>query len=271
MPRLYHRNEWYYELAPTSLLEADFERILVQNADIIQPATKIVPYKKTVYAGEFSAQADLAIISDDYREWMVVEVEMVRHSLHGHVIPQVRTLRDAVYGNADATYLAAKDPRLDLALLTEMMRGQPPEVLVIVNKHDEEWSRELSRYSTKMMVFEIYRSEMNHYIFSIDGEPPHLAMDIVSYLKVDQFLSNFLVVASPAALEFKKGVRVPIFIEDQLTEWERLDIRTNCYLAPIGLMPLVRGQTYVLFRNQSGHYAIRPQSREMGRNHVTHA
>ena len=257
MPRLFHRGEWFYELAPTSLLETEFESLLVQNADIIRPGTIVVPYKKTVYAGDDSAQADLAIIGDDYREWLVVEVEMNRHSLHGHVIPQVRTLREASYGQMDASYLADKNPALDAVKLGDMMRGHAPEVLVIVNKPDEEWARELRRYSARMMVFEIFRSDANRYVFSIDGEVPRLAHDIMTHLEVDRMLPNFVVVASPAALDFGKGVRVPIFVNDQLTEWERIDIQTTCYLTAIGRMPLVRGRKYALARTQTGEFAIR--------------
>jgi hypothetical protein len=256
MPKLFHKNEWFYELAPTALPEADFERLLIQNADIIRPNTTIVPYRRTVYAGADSARADLAIISNDYRDWMVVEVEMVRHSLHGHVIPQVRTLRGAAYGQADAEYLSAKNPKLDPDKLRDMMRGHAPEILVIVNKADAEWERELRRYSSRMMAFEIYRSNMNRYVFSIDGDLPRLAHDMLTHLEVDRMLPNFLVVASPAALDFKKGIRVPVFINDQLTEWERIDIQTTCYLAAVGRMPLARDQKYALIKTEDGDYAI---------------
>jgi hypothetical protein len=258
MPRLFHRGEWFYELSPTSLSESEFESLLVQNADIIRPLATIVPYKKTVYAGDDSAQADLAIISNDYRDWIVVEVEMNRHSLHHHVVPQVRTLRGAVYGTADAEYLAAKNVTLDASKLADVMRGEAPEVVVIVNKPDAEWERELRWCGARILVFEIYRSDLNRYVFSIDGELPRLAHDVISRLEFDRFLPRFLTIASPAALDFKVGQRVPIFINDQLTEWERVDIQTTCYITPLGQMPLAHGQKYALVRTEAGQYAIRP-------------
>lgn len=258
MPRLFHKGEWYYELSPTTLLETEFEILLVQNAEIVRPDSRIVPFKRTVYDGEESARADLAIISEDYREWVVVEVEMIRHSLHGHVIPQVRTLRGAAYGSEDADYLATKDEALDREKLGAMMKGLPPEVLVIVNKPDDEWKRELRRYGIQMMVFEIFRSTKNRYIFSVDGELPHLEQDIVTHLECDPLLPRFVTVASPAALEFAHGDKVNIFIDDQLTEWERIDIRNNCYIAPVGKMPLSRGRKYVLAKVGSQEYLIRP-------------
>ena len=265
MPKLYHRNEWFFELAPSSMQESEFEQILIRHASIIRPGTKIVPYKRTVYSGDDSARADLAIISNDYKDWFVVEVEMIRHSLHGHVVPQVRTLRGAAYGQADADYLAAKDNSLDAYKLSQMMKGRSPEILVITNKFDEEWSREIRRYSALMMTMEIYRSDMNHYIFSINGGIPSLGQTVLTFLEVDSLLSNFLVVASPAALELESGVRIPMLFDGQVTEWERVEISSNYYLASVGRMPLVRGAKYVMVRNENDQLSIRiatPKDRE---------
>jgi hypothetical protein len=258
MPRLFHKGEWFYELAPTSLSEKEFEGILVQNVDIIRPNSAIVPFKKTVYAGNNSAQADLAIISNDYRDWLVVEVEMVRHSLYHHVVPQVRTLRGASYGAAEAEYLAARNSMFDPAKLTDVMRGEPPIVVVIVNKPDADWERELRWCGASVMVFEIYRSDLNRYVFSIDGELPQLAHDVITLLEFDRLLPRFLTVASPAKLNFQIGQRLPIFINEQLTEWERVDIQTTCYITPVGRMPLAPGHKYALVQTAAGQYAIRP-------------
>ena len=257
MPKLFHKGEWFYELSPTAFLETEFERLLVQNSEVIQLGSWIIPYKRTVYDGEDSARADLAIVSNDYREWVVVEVEMNRHSLQGHVIPQVRTLRGAAYSSEDAAYLATKNQALDAEKLDEMMKGLPPDILVIVNKPDDEWKRELRRYGVQMMVFEIFRSKMNRYVFSIDGDLPHLARNIITQLEFDPLLPRFLIVASPAALEFKNGECIPIFFEDQMMEWERIDSQNSCYITPLGRMPLSKGQKYALIKVESGEYMIR--------------
>src|SRR5262249_19170669 len=196
MPKMYHRNEWFYELAPAALSESEFESLLVQNADIIRSNTTVVPFKKTVYGPDSSARADLAMISNDYRQWVVVEVEMVRHDLYGHVLPQIRTLREGTYDQEHAAYLGARDTNLDVARLRDMIRGNPPEVLVLVNRPDEEWRREISRYGAHMMIFEVYRSLTNRHIFVIDGELPRLAHDMLTELSFGM-LPRCLAVASP--------------------------------------------------------------------------
>lgn len=257
MPKMFHRNEWFYELSPSALSESEFESLLLQNGEIIRPNTRVVPFKKTVYAGEASARADLAMIAHDYRSWVVVEVEMTGHNLYGHVMPQVRTLREGHYGQDHAAYLASRDSGLDSAKLSDMLRGSAPEVLVIVNKFDHEWFRELHRYGAHLMVFEIFRSQTNRHIFAIDGELPRLSHDVLSELSFTA-LPRCLAVASPAALDVGVGGRMQIFIEGQLTYWERFNTATSVYLSAIGNMPIEPGQRYVLVRMDGGHYAIRP-------------
>lgn len=258
MPRLFHRNEWFFELSPTALAESEFESLLVQSAEIIRPGHRIVPFKKTAYAGDRSARADLAILANDYRHWAVVEVEMIRHDLHSHVIPQVRTLNEANYTAGHAQYLAARNSMLDVQKIAEMMRGEAPEVLVLVNKYDDEWAREIRRYGAHMMVFEIFRSETsNRHIFAIDGELPNHAHDVLSELSFS-LMPRLLSVSSPAVLGFQPGEQKAVFIDGQVTYWERFDTATSCYLTPVGSMPIAPGFKYALMRTESGQLEIRP-------------
>ena len=213
MPRLYHEGEWFDEISPSALAEAEFEDLLIQNAAIIRPNALIVPFKKTVHSPEGSARADLAMISTDYRHWVVVEVEMSRHDLYSHVIPQVRKLREARYTQEHIAYIYDRCPYLDLGRLSDMVRGDPPDVLVIANKPNLEWKTEVRRYGGHMMVFRIFRSAFNKTIFVIDGEPPKLAYNFLSELSFG-LLPRCLVVSSPAMLPVEPGVPFSVLIEE---------------------------------------------------------
>lgn len=261
MPRLYHKGEWFDEISPSALAEAEFESLLVSNAEIIRTDSVIVPFKKTVYSPDGSARADLAIISTDYRHWVVVEVELAKHDLYGHVIPQVRTLREASYTQECVSYIHSKCPSMDPEQLAQMMLGDPPDVLVLVNKPDEEWRKELRRYGAHMMVFEIFRSLNNRHIFIIDGEPPRLTQSVLSELSFG-LLPRCLNVSSPAALPVAPGETFAVLIEEQLTYWERFQTATGVYLSPVGTMPIAPGQKYALLRTESGQYAIRALTRK---------
>lgn len=256
MSRLFHRGEWFVELSPTALSETEFESLLIQNSTIVRAECRIVPFKKTVYADGESARADLAIIADDYREWVVVEVEMQRHDLHRHVVPQINTLRKGVYGQEHASYLASKCRDLDAAKISAMLRGEAPEVLVLVNKYDDEWGREIRRYGAHMMTFEIYRSEQsNKHIFAINGELPALSQDVLSELSFG-LVPRCLSVKSPARLDFEPGERVSILVDGQMTFWERFDTANQCFVTPIGTMPIKQGRKYALVRMENQQYAI---------------
>lgn len=256
MPKLFHREEWYHGISPTSMLEAEFEHLLMQHSSVLREDAWLLPFKKTVRATDSTAQADLALISRNYRDWTVIEVEMNRHSLHNHVIPQVRTLKTGLYGPEHADYLASKEPELDREKLYDVMRGEDPSVLVIVDRPDPEWARELVREGAQLVVFEIFRSEKLQYIFSLDGEIKTGAEHVLSELTPDPFLPNMVVVGSPAMLGFASGERKPIFFEGFLSEWERIDIRTNCYITTTGQMPLKKGMRYALVMNGDGRHEI---------------
>jgi hypothetical protein len=254
---MYHRNEWFFELSRTALSESEFESLLIQNAVLLRPHSTIVPFKKTVYNGESSARADLAIVANDYRSWTVVEAELLEHDLYRHVIPQIRTLQGAKYGIEYAEYLARQNPNFDEKKLIDMLRGDPPHVLTLVDKPDEEWRREVSRYGAYMMVFEIFRSDSNRHIFVIDGDAPRVAADVLTELTFGP-LPRCLYVSSPAALNFETGTQIPIFINGEITMWERFHTASRVYLSPVGVMPIKQGVKYALSKTENGHLQIHP-------------
>src|SRR5207244_8086 len=97
MARILLGDEWFEELATTSLYETEFEKILFQEAARIFPEYHLVPFKCIVLSDDGDAKADFASIHKDYRSWWVVEAEMGHHSLSAHVVPQVRRLSRANY------------------------------------------------------------------------------------------------------------------------------------------------------------------------------
>ena len=117
-----------------------------------------------------------------------------------------------------------------------MMRGDSPDVLVIVNKPDDEWQKELRRYGVHMMVFEIFRSVLNKTIFVIDGEAPKLAQNFLSELSFG-LLPRCLMLSSPAALPVEPGVQFRIIVNEQVTYWERFHTATGVYLTPVAPCP----------------------------------
>jgi hypothetical protein len=92
MSRILVNGQWYDALAETALYESDFERLVQTHAQRVFPAFCVAPFKCLVETedGE-TAKADLALVSRDYRDWWIVEVELAHHP-DSHVLEQVRKL-----------------------------------------------------------------------------------------------------------------------------------------------------------------------------------
>ena len=147
MAKILLGDEWFDELASTSLYESEFETILFQEAARIFPEYYAVPFKSIVLSEDGDAKADFALIHRDYRSWWVVEAEMGHHSLEGHVLPQVRRLSRAIYPDAEAEYLCGQDSILDSARVREMIKGGHPRVLVVVNIPVPGWKEQLRPFN----------------------------------------------------------------------------------------------------------------------------
>jgi hypothetical protein len=88
MARVLLKDAFFEELAPGSMLETDFESIVINQGRLIFPDFFVIPFKATVSSDDDSAKPDLALIERSYREWWVVEVELGNHSFEGHVLPR---------------------------------------------------------------------------------------------------------------------------------------------------------------------------------------
>jgi hypothetical protein len=257
MARLRYNNEWFQQLSLTALPEAHFEDLLIQNSDMIRRDAWITRFKRTIFAQGAAARADLAIVDREYREWFVVEVEMVRHPLYEHVLPQVRTLRDGYYGPDEAAYLVRNLPVLDIERTNELVRGVSPKVVVIADHADSWWADVLSGADIQFITMEIFKSESNRYIFSLDGGLPQRAADLVSYCTFNSMLPRQLQVETPSTLGVSHGGSMVIICDGQAVEWSRIDTKDSCYLRTRGPIRLRAGARYALLRGDDGETILK--------------
>lgn len=262
MAKLRFKDDWFYPLSPTTLSETQFEDLLIQNSEIFRASSWMVRFKKTIYAAESSARADLAIIDRDYREWFVVEVEMTRHNLYGHVLPQVRTLRDGSYGQPEADYLWERLPAADPARLADLVRGKSPRIVVIADRASQDWGKVLAGADVEFITLEVYKSELNAYIFSVDGGLPQRAPDLVSYCTIHPMLPRQLIVESPASLGIAANERMSVLWEGQMIEWVRMDSGDSCYLRTRGPVRLTTGIRYALQVVEDGQIELKAVDKE---------
>lgn len=256
MARILINNEWYSEVSSQSMYESQFEDVVRSQAVMLFPEYFTVPFKIIVESEHGTAKADLAIIDKNYLGWWVIEVEMSRHSLKGHVLPQVKILSEARYGDAVAQYFFEKKPELDLQRLKDMMKGVQPRVIVIVDLPKPEWIAPLDRYNAILALFQIFKSALGQMIYRINREYPFTFQEGRSRCYFEKLISNFLVVTSPALMNIKNDEKIEIMYNNAITEWKRLDISDKVYLIPTGFNPLDIAKEYMLLKEMSGDYYL---------------
>lgn len=156
-------------LNPTTFREIDFE------AEAVKALTCLFPdYWSGVFAGTFLLEgdrrsADLAMIHKSLSHWFVVEVEMAGHSLHGHVLPQVRCFR---YGEPDqscVTSLLRAFVGLSREQANSLLTHIPRYVAVVANMPDPEWTTALHALDVQYLTLSVYRDRNGRSAHEIEG------------------------------------------------------------------------------------------------------
>lgn len=258
MARLLINSEWFDELSAKALRESEFEQFFLDNADTLYPDYHTIPFKGVIIESEYgTVKADLALIDKDYLNWWVIEVEMSRHSLKGHVLPQVEKLANGVYGDNVATYFHKNCPALDLEKLLILMKGKQPQVMVVLDIPKDKWREELKRYNAILSIFQVFKSQANNFIFRLNGDYPHKFESNQSICEFTMMLNKFLKVESPAVLDVPDKEKMVIKFDGGLTEWKRIDIQDTVYLYPISYNPLDIKKQYLLLQESDGSYHIK--------------
>jgi hypothetical protein len=247
---------WFDPASPSALYEREFTAIVVDQARYVFSDFHVVKFEKLVMSDEDSAKADLALIDRKYRSWWVVEVELASHSLSSHVVPQVDTLSKARYDESDAEYLYDRLPAMDRGKLSDMLKGQQPRVIVVVNTPVPAWHAALSALGSLIVVVQIYRGEDNRLILAIDGDYPTLPRNLVTECRLDPLFPRLLKVDSPAGLGIQTGHTARLSYLGGITEWERLDSADTVWLRPLGANPLEPRRRYLIIESEGGSLSI---------------
>ena len=257
MARLLVGEEWYQQLSSASLYEIEYQRLLLDRAEVLFPGYFLTRFDPLIQSDHDGRKPDLALVDRKLRSWWVVEVEMAHHSLAGHVVPQVTTLVNGRYGLAEAERLSEGIPSLALDDALDLLKGEQPRVLVIANERRLGWEEELRRVSAMLMVVEVFRSDRNRYSLRVNGEYPVLPEDLLTNCRPDVVLPGLLIVDSPAMLPSTSAATLSIEVAGELTEWLRVDVQDRVWLKPHGANP-VEGQKgpFALIQTTDGRLAL---------------
>ena len=238
MTRLVIEGESFQKLSSKALYESEYQRLLLSNAESLFPDFHLASFSPLIQSEYDTRRPDLALVDKELRAWWVIEVELADHSMAGHVLPQVEGLARGRYGTDEAARLSAAIPALRMKEALDLLKGEQPKILVIVNEERENWEDELRRVPASLMVVEVFRSDRNKHALRVNGHYPELPEDILTVCRRDSRLPGFLIVESPAKLPSAGVASLFIDVEGALTEWSRIDVQDRVWLRPHGVNPL---------------------------------
>lgn len=136
---------------PDTPSETDFEALCVRALSCLFPQ-----YRCIVFGGGFDydgnvKKPDLALVAKDNSHWFIIEVELLSHSLEGHVLPQVRAFQ---YGDPqpDCAMILSRELGLDLGQANTLVHRIPRGVAVIANGSSPNWEIALKALQTQFLT-----------------------------------------------------------------------------------------------------------------------
>ena len=266
MARVLFNQIWFDSVRSQSWYETDYEQIVVRHCPALFPHWIAVPFKTNVL-GEDGAvkQPDLALIDPNYRKWWVVEVELAHHHVITHVLPQVEAFRTGTYNAQHAQYLFARNPSLDLSKLVAMMSGEPPQILVIVDRPDTDWRRLLRARDVSLSIVEPFRGPNNELLLRVNGDQPELPGSVLTRCSRHAGIRRLWRVHSPAALPTagREDGLLEIVFDGSPVLWKRVDLAGSVMLCVHEGGDVLKGWRGVdLVQHADGGLAFQPVAKE---------
>lgn len=168
---------------PTAFSEADFEMHVKAALSCVYHEYHCFSFKG---AFEFDGDvciADLALVHRDFSHWFILEVELVSHSLHGHVIPQVRCFAYGLPKESIAEQLARNIPGCSIAQARTLLRFVPRCVAVVANRFEPNWVEVLRALNVQFMAVSVFNTVDGGYAVETEGtlNVPHVSLGFFTY------------------------------------------------------------------------------------------
>lgn len=187
------------------LIDPDAQSEIAFEAQFVQTACQLFrQYHCIVFGGGFHHddrlyRPDLALVAKDFSHWFVIEVELVSHSLYGHVLPQVRAFQ---YGRpgSDCAAILSRELGVGIEQMRTLISFVPRSVAVVANKHEQEWNTALRAVNVQLLTLSVFGSDTGQQAVAVDG-----ALDIIS-----ESLGFGIYVATDRSLRFQASLALPL-------------------------------------------------------------
>jgi hypothetical protein len=168
-------DDWYDQLASLSnYYEVEIEDRVLKHSNNAFRGYYVLPFKIIIESSVGSAKPDLVFVREDYRDWIIVEVELYDHA-KTHPEMQVDVFKDAKYDHAKVVpYLLKQHLLLDKNKLTKMVKDIQPKVMVIVDAPNAKWIEDFRRKGILVCIFEVFKGTNGYELYRINGDYPYV-------------------------------------------------------------------------------------------------
>lgn len=183
---------------PDEPSETEFEGIALRAFGCIYPQYQCVVFGgRFLYDGEVR-KPDLAMVARDRSHWFVVEVELVSHSLEGHVLPQIRAFR---YGepHTDCATILSRELGIDLGEAGTLVSRVPRAVVVVANRLRTDWEHAVRAHQGQLLVVTRFQGSTGREAFEVAG----------SLAAVKESLGFGTYSAQDGMIRFKAAINLP--------------------------------------------------------------
>jgi hypothetical protein len=248
---------WYTPVDSASMYESKYESKILHNSEYLFPGYFCFPFKKQVESIYGTGIPDLVLVDRDYREWIIVEVELEHHGLKGDVLDQVVKFASGNYSKSHADYLLDRHEVLDRDKLTALICGTQPRISIFVPVQKPEWWRILLQYNATIAVIEVWEDDTGRNLLRINGDQPTAkSSEFLTNLFRDRNLTKGLKVENPAVLPQTDDIRIAF--NGLFSEWVIIKSKSTAWLMPKGKYPLddVSALSFRLTKSESDGFQL---------------
>ena len=254
MAKIIHEGNVYQEVSLTMFHEREVQDQLASRANLVFPGYIYAEFMPLVTTGTDSAKPDFILVENEYRSWVVGEVEMVRHDLTNHVLRQVQVFLNGEYGEKHVHYALHQCSSLNEKRLRLLIESISPSVLVVADSPDVAWKTVINGQGAKMAVFEVFRRHNSaDLIFRVNGDIPEVHGDFITTLKFDRSLRRLLRINTPSGLAAENGNKIEIEYNGMITEWVVMIAEDKAWLNPVGHPDMPDDATFMLGTTSEGY------------------
>jgi hypothetical protein len=148
--------------------EAEFEAITLRAFGCVYPQYRCILFGgRFLYEGDYR-KPDLAMVARDRSHWFVIEVELVSHSLEGHVLPQVQAFR---YGEPqnECAGLLSRELGIDLGEAATLINCVPRAVVVVTNRARSDWENMIRAHQGQLLTITRFQGPTGREAFEVSG------------------------------------------------------------------------------------------------------